>query len=636
MQLANLLRTRVVAASAALLLFANVASANATDHNLYWDPTDSNTTTAGGTGTWNTSADNAWYTGDGTVQHTWVNTTTIATYYNLYFGGEGQISPYTVTTSLSSTLATAASTTFNLFFHGDYVFTRDASTTNTAEFGGSTGSVNVAISSSAGKSLSFVAGTDEAESNRIVIRSGTNSSANPALLFTGGGSIGVGKNVDVQTTHANGHVRLGEANTATALTATVGSTIVTPRIQIANGTFTIDGGTVSIGVTAGANSARGNSALYIGSSGTTAAGYSPSVVNLTSGALTALPGTGANGGSYAQGKHGIAFAINPETLTSAASTVNTDLSGGTFNLNGGTLTTTDILANPYATEAVTAKFVFNGGTLVVSNVATQAHLDGFIAGFKDTADNHVSIGTGGASIDTSGIDTGATNGVATISSVIRGTGDLTKLGANTLMLDAVNTYTGRTVISAGTLALGANAGLAASEISIANGATFDASAIADGFRLATGQNLEIVGSGVFSGMLGVGSGATAETITLSNHLNLAATSSLLFDIGATSDLLAVTGNVSAAGTVNVHLNFLEGFGAGTYTLMNAALIDDPDLFVLDTSNLLGGYTYNLVGSDSALQLAVSAIPEPSTYALLLGLFTLGLKAWRRRAAVRRS
>ncbi|MCM2273318.1 MAG: autotransporter-associated beta strand repeat-containing protein, partial [Candidatus Didemnitutus sp.] len=533
MHLVSKLPVRIAFISSALLLSANVASANATDHNLYWDPNDTNTTTAGGTGTWNTSSANAWYTGDGAVQHTWVNTTSIATYYNLYFGGAGQVAPYTVTTNLSSTLATAASTTFNLFFQGDYILTRDAASTNTAELGSTTSSIGVVVSSSAGKSLSVVAGTDTGETNRIVLKSGTNNSANPSLLFTGGGSISLGKNVDVQGTSANGHVRVGAASLATSLTATAGATITAPRLQLANGALNINGGAVSLGVTAGANSARGNSALFIGTVGTTAAGYTPSVVNLNSGTLTALPGTGANGGTYGQGKHGVVFAIDPTVLTADAATTATGLSGGTFNLNGGTLTTTDILANPYATTDVTAKFVFNGGTLVVSAAATQDHLNGFMTGFKDTAANHISIASGGATINTGSINTGTTNGIATIDSVIRGSGDLTKAGANTLRLSAANTYTGRTVISGGTLALGATGGLASSEISIADGANFDVSARTGGFRLVTGQNLEVAGTGLFTGTLGVGSDTTAETITLSNNLNLASGAGLLFDLGAT-------------------------------------------------------------------------------------------------------
>lgn len=594
---------------------------------LYWDPTGSQTTTTGGTGTWNTSS--ALYTGTGSTTVTWVTGTggTVAAYNNLYFGGAGQgASPYVVTTNLTSTLSN--NNTLSLFFQGNYTFTRASSATTTANLGGSGSAGTLTLSVDSGKTLQLVAGTDTGSTNRIVLTSAANGSAATSVLLTGSGNIELGKNVDVTVTSANGQIRIGEANKATAVTALADSSFVAGRLSVATGSLTVNGGNVSL---SGANSARGNSALFIGSVGTAAAGFAAATVNLDSGAISALPGTGANGSTYGQGKHGIVFAIDPTVLTTNAASSSTGLVGGTFNLNGGTLTTTDILANPYATTDVTAKFVFNGGTLVVSSAATQAHLDSFMTGFKDTAANHISIASGGATINTGSINTGTTDGIATIDSVIRGSGDLTKTGANTLKLSAANTYTGRTVISGGTLALGTTGTLASSEISIANGANFDVSARTGGFRLATGQNLEVAGTGLFTGTLGVGSDSTAETITLSDNLNLASGAGLLFDLGATGDQLAVTGNVSAAGNVSVHLNFLAGFTTGTYTLMSAALITDPGLFVLDEGGLLEGYNYNLLTSGSSLQLAVTAIPEPATYALLAGVLTLGLAVWRRRA-----
>jgi len=215
---------------------------------------------------------------------------------------------------------------------------------------------------------------------------------------------------------------------------------------------------------------------------------------------------------------------------------------------------------------------------------------------------------------------------------LNGAGGLSKIGTAKFTLNSAADYTGATAISVGTFALGTNGSLASSAISIADGANFDVSARTGGFRLATGQNLAVAGTGLFTGTLGVGSDSTAETITLSDNLNLASGSALLFDLGATGDQLAVTGNVSAAGSISVHLNFLAGFTTGTYTLMSAALITDPGLFALDETGLLEGYNYNLLTSGSSLQLAVTAIPEPSTYALLAGVLTLGLAVWRRRFA----
>lgn len=618
---------RVAGQTAALLLFTTCALAQNT---LYYDPGTTNTTTAGGTGG---SGGSVWYTGTGVDRITWgTGNGTTTNYWIFYYGGAGQIAPYTYTTSLTNlTLPAGASNdlrTMYFYFQGDYTYTKSSAQTNTSTIGG-TGSYNyLNLNVDAGKTVNYVAGTDTGGTNRIALAGGANNSGTPSILMSGGGTIRLGQNVDVLPSSVNGHLRIGEANKNTTVDALTGSAITGSRLMVANGTLNVDGSVISL---TNANSSRANSALFIGANGTAAAGFTSAVVNLNSGSITALPGTGANGGTYGQGKHGVVFGIDPGVLTTNAASSSTGLVGGTFNLNGGTLTTTDILANPYATTDVTAKFVFNGGTLVVSAAATQDHLNGFMTGFKDTAANHISIASGGATINTGSINTGTTDGIATIDSVIRGSGDLTKTGANTLKLSAANTYTGRTIISSGTLALGTAGGLASSEIAIADGANFDVSARTGGFRLATGQNLEVTGTGLFTGTLGVGSDTTAETITLSDNLNLASGAGLLFDLGATGDQLAVTGNVSAAGNVSVHLNFLAGFTTGTYTLMSAALISDPGLFVLDEGGLLEGYNYNLLTSGSSLQLAVTAIPEPSTYALLAGVLTLGLAAWRRRA-----
>ncbi len=435
-----------------LALIAPLASADETDHNLYYDPTKSNTTGMGGTGA---SSSDVWWTGS--ARHTWATGSagSIATYWNLYFGGAGQVAPYTYTTALSTTTISGPSSSevrmLSLIFQGDYLYTKTSSQTNTSTIGGSGSYGFLSVLVDPNKTLTVVAGTDTAQSNRIAFVSAANNSINPSLILGGGGTINLGQNADLTQTNNNGQIRVGQANEATTLNLNAGSTLNAKRLQIAAGTVNLNGIDATL---AGSTGARGNSALLLGGNGTADEGYVASTFNLNGGSLTALAGVlrldpNNEERPYGQGAHGIAIGVHP---VSSSITDDNSLVGGTFNLNAGTLTTTDIFANPYATEATTAKFVFNGGTLFVASAATQEQLDGFIRGFQDTTNNHVQITSAGAFINTGSIDTANTNGTATISAPMQGAGSLTKAGANTLVLTGANTYSGGTVISAGTLA----------------------------------------------------------------------------------------------------------------------------------------------------------------------------------------
>ncbi len=434
---------------------------------LYYDPSQTNTTTAGGTGS---SSGQVWFTGSG--RHQWVtyNSTTglgsILDYWNLFYGGAGQTSTYTYTTALTNTTITGSSgsdlRTLSLFFQGNYNYAKRSDQTNTSTIGGAGDFGYFRVFVDQGKSLSVVAGSDTAQSNRIAFVSAANNSSNPSLLFSGG-TISFGLNTELNQTHTNGHIRVGDAGRPTTLNLNAGSVLNAKRLQIASGTVNINGVTATF---TGSGGTRSNTGLSLGGTGTAADGYSATTFNLNSGTVTANSGIprSAGGLSYGQGAHGISFGIHQ--VENSITDYN-DLVGGTFNFNGGTLTTTDIFANLYATSATTAKFIFNGGSsLVVSSAATQANLDGFIAGFQNTSNNHVEIKSPGAVINTGSINTSTTNGIATISSVMRGAGSLTKTGANTLELTANNTYTGGTIVSAGTLKL---TGQVASSVSVAGG-----------------------------------------------------------------------------------------------------------------------------------------------------------------------
>jgi len=136
-------------------------------------------------------------------------------------------------------------------------------------------------------------------------------------------------------------------------------------------------------------------------------------------------------------------------------------------------------------------------------------------------------------------------------------GGLTKAGSNTLTLTGINTFTGSTTISGGTLALGSAGSLSNSPvISVANGATFDVSAVA-GYALASGQTLK--GMGNVTGAVTVARGATLAgggvgTLTTAN-LTIANGSSYTWKYGGgTADRVDVNGLLTVATGTGVTIN----------------------------------------------------------------------------------
>ncbi len=112
-----------------------------------------------------------------------------------------------------------------------------------------------------------------------------------------------------------------------------------------------------------------------------------------------------------------------------------------------------------------------------------------------------------------------------------------------------------------------------------------------------------------------------------------------FELGATSDLIVVSGGTltgPSSGTVAINLIDSGGFGAGTYTLFDfsggATILNDFYLTDFVFGDTLAGYDYSLgfAGETLVLTAVASAIPEPSAAVALAGLGVLGAAVLRRR------
>jgi autotransporter-associated beta strand protein len=164
------------------------------------------------------------------------------------------------------------------------------------------------------------------------------------------------------------------------------------------------------------------------------------------------------------------------------------------------------------------------------------------------------------------------------SGIIAGDINLVVNGGGTNTLGDINTYTGTTMVNAGTLALtGVGVIAGTPEITVAAGATLDVSARADGtLTLGSGQQLD--GFGTVNGIVAAASGSTLApgnsstigTLTVLGNVTFNGTNLMkLNQTGATNDVLSVAGTLTYGGTLNV-ANLSGTLAAGdSFQLFNA-------------------------------------------------------------------
>lgn len=148
-----------------------------------------------------------------------------------------------------------------------------------------------------------------------------------------------------------------------------------------------------------------------------------------------------------------------------------------------------------------------------------------------------------------------TNGASTTyAGLLSGLGSLTKLGTGTLTLSGVNTYAGSTTVTAGTLAVSADANLGTAPLNLTpaaltlNGGTFAATA---SYTLAANRGITLTAAsnlGVDAGMTltygGAVSGAFGLTKVGAGSLVLAGPNAIA------GDLIVAEGNVTLASAAN--------------------------------------------------------------------------------------
>ena len=317
---------------------------------------------------------------------------------------------------------------------------------------------------------------------------------------------------------------------------------------------------------------------------------------------------------------------------STNATANLVLNGGTLNYTGASASSN---RNFTLVSSTSSGIRVDNGATVLTLSGTSAATSGNLAksgngtlvltgshaytGSTTISAGTLQIGAGGASgsiESTSGVSNNATlvfnrNDSTGFSKAISGTGNLTQAGSGTLSLTGANSYSGKTLVSAGTLAVGVGGTLGTSAVEIASGGVLSFNR-SDSFtavnNIAGSGLLRQSGAGVltlsgsntntgvvdatagtilFSGANALSAGVvslnatggstlsfadgTARTSTLSSGNLSLSSSNIVFDIGTTADQLSLSSGSASFANSTVKLNFLEQIAsAQSWTLLTAA------------------------------------------------------------------
>ncbi len=276
---------------------------------------------------------------------------------------------------------------------------------------------------------------------------------------------------------------------------------------------------------------------------------------------------------------------------------------GTTTINGTLqFAKTDALYNSVEASWTKTNIIVNSGATFAVNVGGSGEFSitqvGTLLTNLTTTINNNGLRAG----STFGMDTSNAGGVVTYTAAIAnstGTGSgslgLAKLGTGTLELTANSSYSGGTIVKAGSLLVSNTAGS------------------------ATGTGLVTVQSGAAIG----GNGSVGGSLSLLSGANI---------VFSLTDTLDVNGSTVAFGGLSIaNILGLDGSVAeGSYTLIGGSATFDFS----NVSNWGVGNATSIGGGKSAYfeagSLKVVVIPEPSSFLLVMTGLAAGVLAFRRR------
>jgi autotransporter-associated beta strand protein len=331
--------------------------------------------------------------------------------------------------------------------------------------------------------------------------------------------------------------------------------------------ITAANGTIKIG-----NTTVGGTLLYTGATGST-----NRVIDLsgTTGGVT-LDASGS--GAFTFSSAFTATGLGSKTLTlTGSNTANNTISGAIVD-NSGT-NTTALLKTGSGTWVLSGTNTYSGGTTIsggILGVSSDANL-GLTSGILTLNAGTLEIATGFTTAraftlndpaSTFQVDAGQT---FTLTTAINGTGMLNKTGSGTMVLSAMNLFSGGTNVTAGTLRIGAADRLLTTAGLTISGGTFDLqtfSQTAAAVTLTSGS-ITATGSGTLTGLSFTLQSGTVSAI-------LAGTATVIKNTAGTvilSGSNTFTGSTTiSVGTLQVNTNNALGTSASGTTVANGAVL----------------------------------------------------------------
>ena len=519
----------------------------------FWDGSQTlpNGTVDGGTGTWNAGGTN-WTNSNGTLNQTWAGD------FAVFQGTAGTVS-----------------------LNGTQLFTGLQFTTNGYSLVNGTAGQLTAVNGTGGTTAVRVDPGVTATVGVNIDGSGIlNKLDAGTLVLNGANSYTGGTQLDGGTLVVGNHTALGTgaliANAGTQLDSNTAVTLA--NATTLNGNLTVLGSNALNlnGVISGTGGLikNGSASLTLGGNNTflgPVALNAGSLILASNSALGSATLNAANGTTLdASGAFSAGNAINLAGNLGIVGSNDLTLSGA---INGaGSLT-----KNGAASLTLSGANNFLGGVTLNAGTLTAGSngalgLGNLTVAGASALDSNTSVSLGNNVVLNANLTNTGNSDVA-LSGVVSGSGGLIKNGASNLTLNGINSYSGGTTLNAGTVTLGASAGLGSGTVTVAGASTLDTTApLVLANNVNVNANLSVAGNNnlTLGGVI-----AGAGTLTKNGLADL-----------------TLTGNNTFSGTFDVQSGSLT-------TLGNSALGSNAGV------NLGAAATLNLGGSGSLASLTGS-------------------------------